>query len=176
MSTNNKTNEKDLEEDKPLIQSETKLVDEAPMQTQVFWLVVWMANNILVTMLNKAAFAKVNFNYQYALSTIHMACNIIGSQIYFLLSRTVKPKQIEGTQRTNILLFSVIFSLNIAIGNTSLSYVSVNFNQVVRSLVPVIVLFISIVWYRKVYSSARKWAVLPIAVGKSIIHFELCMN
>ena len=80
----------------------------------------------MVTVLNKAAFAKVDFQYPYALSTIHMACNIIGAQIYFLFSRTVKPKQVEGNNRRSIILFSIIFSLNIAIGNTSLRYASVN--------------------------------------------------
>lgn len=105
-----------------------------------------MANNIFVTILNKAIFAKVHFNYPYALSTIHMACNVIGSQIYFcfarwpyishfvnyvkFLHRSVKPKVIEGSNRIQILVFSVIFALNIAIGNASLRWVSVNFNQV----------------------------------------------
>ncbi len=103
----------------------------------------------MVTMLNKAAFAKVDFKYPYALSTVHMACNVLGAQAYFLTSkyisiiwnsflalicdykyRTVKPKQIESSSYWNVILFSVIFSLNIAIGNTSLRWVSVNFNQV----------------------------------------------
>lgn len=145
------------------IGKETK--EEASPQSQIFWLLVWMANNILVTMVNKAAFAKVNFKYPYTLSAIHMAVNIVGAEIFFLLSRTVKPKHIEGVNRVNIFIFSVIFSLNISIGNASLRYVSVNFNQVCRALVPVIVMGISIIYYRKIFSNNRKLAVIPIVLG-----------
>jgi len=136
-----------------------------------FWLLVWMANNILVTVLNKAAFAKVDFKYPYALSTIHMACNIVGAQLYFLLSRTIKPKQIEGSNRRAVVMFSVIFSLNIAIGNTSLRWVSVNFNQVARSLVPVIVMAVSIFYYGKSFSLQRRLAVLPIVLGVALAFY-----
>ena len=87
-----------------------------------------------MTVLNKAAFAKVDFKYPFTVSTIHMACNILGAQMYFFFSRTVKPKAIEGHNRKAVLLFSIIFSLNIAIGNASLRYVSVNFNQICRAL------------------------------------------
>ena len=126
---------------------------------------------MLVTILNKAAFAKVDFKYPYALSTVHMACNIIGAQVYFLLSRTVKPKQIEGFHRRSIIIFSFIFSLNIAMGNTSLRWVSVNFNQVCRALVPVIVMGISMVYYKKIYTAARQWAVIPIVAGVALAFY-----
>ena len=47
-----------------------------------------------------------------------------------LCLRTEKPKNIDPENRKSILLFSVVFSLNVAIGNISLRWVSVNFNQV----------------------------------------------
>jgi len=46
-----------------------------------------LCSNIMVTMLNKAAFATVDFRYPYALSTIHMACNLVGAQMYFYFNR-----------------------------------------------------------------------------------------
>lgn len=132
-----------------------------------------MANNVVVTVLNKAAFAKVDFKYPYALSCIHMACNIIGAQIYFALARTVKPKALplDGSSRKSVFLFSVIFALNIAIGNTSLRWASVNFNQVCRAMVPVVAMVASMLFYKKVYSAQRKWAVVPIVLGVALTFY-----
>jgi hypothetical protein len=86
-------------------------------------------------------------------------------------TRTVKPKQIEGSNRRSVIIFSVIFSLNIAIGNTSLRYVSVNFNQVCRALVPVIVMGISMFYYGKSFSMQRKLSVLPIVFGVALAFY-----
>jgi drug/metabolite transporter (DMT)-like permease len=140
----------------------------APCTTQLFWLLIWMVNNMAVTILNKSAFTKMDFKYPYALSTIHMAFNLVGSQVYFAISKT-KQKQLETRQhKMAIFYFSLIFSLNIAIGNTSLSYVSVSFNQVCRAMVPVLVMGVSMLYYGKSFTSTRKWSVVPIVFGVAI--------
>jgi hypothetical protein len=143
-----------------------------------------MLNNIGVTLLNKAAFAKVDFRYPFVLSAIHMACNFFGSQYVFysqaknaksdnLLSRLLGNVQRQSLDRAgyrSILAFSVIFSLNVAIGNVSLKYVSVNFNQVMRSLVPALTIGMGLCMGKE-FSTRRKVAVVPIVLGVAMACF-----
>jgi hypothetical protein len=139
-----------------------------------------MANNVGVTLLNKAAFATVDFHYPYFLSFIHMVCNAVGSQMVFMslqqdlkagttgvyqrLLGNVERKELDGAGKRSILAFSVIFSLNIAIGNVSLRHVSVNFNQVMRSLVPAITIAMGFCLGKQI-SSNRIMAVIPVVCG-----------
>ena len=141
---------------------------------------LWTCNNVGVTLLNKAAFATVDFHYPYFLSFVHMVCNSIGSQIVFanlgksesggetgvvqrLLGR-IERKSLDGPGKRSIIGFSFIFSLNIAIGNVSLRHVSVNFNQVMRSLVPAITIIMGLCM-GKHFSKNRILSVVPIIGG-----------
>lgn len=150
------------------------------------WLVIWMANNIGITLLNKASFATVDFHYPYFLSFIHMVCNSIGSALIFRsiendakrgntgffqsLLGTITRKKLDETGRKYILSFSVIFSLNIAIGNVSLRHVSVNFNQVMRSLVPAITIAMGLCLGKEI-SKTRIIAVIPVVIGVAMATF-----
>jgi Triose-phosphate Transporter family len=150
------------------------------------WLLLWTANNIGVTLLNKAAFASVNFHYPYFLSFVHMVCNAMGSQVVFWslehdkqsgqtgvfqrLLGSIARKELDKAGKRSILAFSVIFSLNIAIGNVSLRYVSVNFNQVMRSLVPAITIVMGLFLGNHI-STNRIISVVPIVIGVAMACF-----
>lgn len=173
----------------------------------LFWLLVWMLNNVVVTLLNKATFAKYDFKYPYFLSFFHMVCNYIGSELCMFISdmhrkrqegqrgggykysrldanvnnnsntknNSTGPRVLEGitrskldtTGRIKMLAFSVIFSLNVAIGNVSLRYVSVNFNQVMRSSVPAVTIVLG-AFLGKRTSCNKKIAVAPVVVGVAL--------
>eukprot|EP00550_Attheya_septentrionalis_P012004 CAMPEP_0198304932 /NCGR_PEP_ID=MMETSP1449-20131203/57650_1 /TAXON_ID=420275 /ORGANISM="Attheya septentrionalis, Strain CCMP2084" /LENGTH=221 /DNA_ID=CAMNT_0044007461 /DNA_START=145 /DNA_END=810 /DNA_ORIENTATION=- len=161
------------------------------------WLIIWTANNVGVTLLNKAAFATLDFHYPFFLSFVHMACNYAGSQFIFwsigqqgrklpssstssssssssglqrLVGTIVRKENIPRSGHVLILAFSVIFSLNIAIGNVSLQHVSVNFNQVMRSLVPAITIWMG-VCMGKPTSTKRVMAVVPVVCGVAMSCF-----
>jgi hypothetical protein len=151
------------------------------------WLAVWTANNVGVTLLNKVAFSTVDFKYPYFLSFVHMVCNSIGTYyVFWSLKRDAKTgreglfhrwfgenlvrKDLDKTGRRYILLFSFIFSLNIAIGNVSLRHVSVNFNQVMRSLVPAFSIVMGMLVGRK-FTCRRILSVTPVVVGVAMACF-----
>jgi hypothetical protein len=150
-----------------------------PSCVRSLWLLLWTLNNIGVTLLNKAAFAKVDFHYPYFLSAIHMACNAFGSMVVFQYANSERVIQLLGNLTRSplddagkrlILMFSVIFSLNIAIGNVSLRYVSVNFNQVMRSLVPALTIAMGLAMGKQI-STKRLLSVVPIIVGVAMACF-----
>ena len=160
------------------------------------WLLLWTANNVGVTLLNKSAFAHVDFKYPFFLSFVHMMCNYAGSVLVFrkLASETKKThvdddgtatgsegcvhgllgnivrRDVDAKARRVILAFSVVFSLNIAIGNLSLRYVSVNFNQVMRSLVPAMTIIMGYALGRRT-SRKRVISVVPIIIGVAMACF-----
>ncbi|CAO3606996.1 unnamed protein product [Cunninghamella echinulata] len=64
-----------------------------------------------------------------------------------------------------MLMFSVLYTINIAISNVSLNLVNVAFHQVVRSMTPVFTVIISIAFLQKSYSRMIYLSLCPVVLG-----------
>jgi len=146
---------------------------------------IWIVNNASVTLLNKAAFQFVDFNYPFFLTAMHMLMNSIGSHLCSSSSSSAHslpppvqtdshkrnklalplPKMAVPTIPLSVLVYSVLFTLNVAVGNVSLYLVPVAFNQTLRSLVPIMTMLLQKQFLNRPISRLRAVSVLPVAAG-----------
>lgn len=131
--------------------------------TVVFWLTMWFFQNISVTFWNKKALNALRL--PVTLTFVHMLCNTLGAFLYIHVYRGVERKQLKPGQKSLMVYFSFIFVSNIITGNWSLGLVSISFNQVMRALVPGVVVVLSMLILGKTYSTKRKLSLIPVAYG-----------
>ncbi|CEG41866.1 drug metabolite transporter superfamily [Plasmopara halstedii] len=129
----------------------------------VFWLSMWFMQNIGVTFWNKKALGALRL--PVTLTFVHMICNTLGAFLYIYVYKGIKRKQLKSDQKQLMVYFSVIFVSNIITGNWSLGLVSISFNQVMRALVPAVVVVLSMLILGKTYSLRRKLSLIPVAIG-----------
>ncbi|GLD96977.1 hypothetical protein PINS_up005660 [Pythium insidiosum] len=131
--------------------------------TVAFWLSLWFVQNVGVTFWNKKALTALRL--PVTLTFVHMVCNALGAFLYVHVFKRVERQPLAPRQQSLMASFSLVFVSNIVTGNWSLGLVSITFNQVMRALVPGVVVVLSALVLRKRYSAARKAALVPVAYG-----------
>ncbi|TMW64700.1 hypothetical protein Poli38472_011580 [Pythium oligandrum] len=134
-----------------------------PASTVAFWLGMWFIQNIGVTFWNKKALNALRL--PVTLTFVHMVCNTLGAFMYIHIYKGIERKPLKPGQQSLMVYFSLIFVSNIITGNWSLGLVSITFNQIMRALVPGVVVGLSMLILGKTYSTERKAALLPVAYG-----------
>lgn len=118
--------------------------------SQGCWLGLWLLNNVAVNLTTKFSLSRVDFPYPFFLSGVHMLVCSVCSHLLLSYSN-IKRKEMDEHGTRFIMVFSLLFAANIAIGNLSLRLVSLKANQVMRSTVPLVVMAIDIFFFHKVY-------------------------
>ena len=118
-----------------------------------------------VVMLNKALLTSYGFKYPFLLTLLHMAtCSVLCaalsvSRLYALeICRT-------RTQFTKIALLSAVFCLTVVLGNISLRYIPVSFNQAIAATTPAFTAVLTFFMQRKVESALTYATLVPVVGG-----------
>ncbi|MCJ1395109.1 UAA transporter [Xylographa bjoerkii] len=124
-------------------------------------LALYFVFNLGLTLFNKAAMNQ--FPYPYLMTAYHGLASFIGTSI--LKSRGFFTLSQVGGSHVKLYGFSLLYTINIAISNASLSMVTVPFHQVVRATTPIFTILIYREFFRGTYSKAIYWSLVPVLLG-----------
>ncbi|KAK9454913.1 triose-phosphate transporter family-domain-containing protein [Dipodascopsis uninucleata] len=132
------------------------------LRTKYLWLAVYFFFNLALTIYNKAVLG--NFPFPYILTGIHAISGTIGC-LYFYSKKTFTLTPLSDRENVTLFLFSLLYTINIAISNVSLNLVTVPFHQIVRAMTPFFTVIIYVVGFRKVYSTMTYISLIPVVAG-----------
>ena len=104
------------------LDKESRVDSPSFFQSQPFWLVLYFAFNLGLTLYNKAVL--IHFPYAYALTALHALCGSIGGFTLLRLGVYVPAKLTDGDNLA-LLAFSFLYTINIAVSNLSLELVTI---------------------------------------------------
>jgi drug/metabolite transporter (DMT)-like permease len=129
-------------------------------------IVLYLALNISINLLNKFIISRTGFAFPLAISISHMAFTT-----FFLMPVMLGTKYRRlhaNTLNKNALGLAVIgisFSINLAMNNMSLTLISLSLNQMIRASIPVVTAACSVVLERVVPTTLELLALGAITVG-----------
>ncbi|CAN0892443.1 GDP-mannose transporter GONST5 [Linum grandiflorum] len=108
---------------------------------------------------------KLDFKFPLTVSCVHFICSAIGAYIAIKVLK-IKPLIVVEPQDRwrRIFPMSLVFCINIVLGNVSLRYIPVSFMQTIKSFTPATTVVLQWLVWRK-YFDWRIWASLVPIVG-----------
>jgi hypothetical protein len=98
------------------------LAENKYINTQEFWLALYFFFNLSLTLYNKVVL--VHFPYPYTVTALHALCGSVGGWSLLVQGFFVQ-KRLSTSDTMALVMFSVLYAMNIAISNASLNLVTV---------------------------------------------------
>ncbi|RCH84403.1 UAA transporter [Rhizopus stolonifer] len=140
------------------------------LESSMLWLAMYFFLNLGLTLYNKVIMAMFQFPFPWALTAVHTLCGTIGSYAFWKLG-LFKPANLGERENMVMLMFSVLYTINIAISNVSLNLVTVPFHQVVRAMTPVFTVMLNVLFLKKSYSGMVYISLIPVIAGVAFATF-----
>ena len=132
------------------------------------WVFLYFAANLLLTLHNKWVLSTLQFNFPWTLTALHIAVSGLGAYPLLVYYYGITPAPLSRDARIRLLLFSVLYAVNIAISNVSLAHVSLAFHQLVRSATPAFTVIMEMLFFQKTHALRIYLALIPVVVGISL--------
>ncbi|KAK6342773.1 UAA transporter [Orbilia javanica] len=168
------------EQEKPLLPLYSDIPEQKPapippqqredsLSTKYAWLAVYFGLNLALTLYNKSVMGSkpdrpALFPFPYLLTGLHALCGSIGC-MFFYARGAFTFTRLSEYENIIMLLFSGLYTINIAISNVSLNLVTVPFHQVVRAMTPFFTVIIFVVCFRKTYGYMTYISLIPVVAG-----------
>ncbi|VVT55738.1 uncharacterized protein SAPINGB_P004713 [Magnusiomyces paraingens] len=146
----------------PQFKPKDNIAQPLPVSKQYAWLAIYFFFNLVLTLFNKVVLGK--FPFPYLLTAVHALAGSIGCFVlhrlkFFTLSR------LTSSENMVLVLFSFLYTINIAISNVSLGLVTVPFHQIVRATTPLFAIALNIVFYHSTYPLLTYLSLLLVVAG-----------
>lgn len=106
----------------------------------------------------------IKFEFPWSLTAIHTLFSGLGC-FALVCTGFFKPSSLGKEENIVMLMFSFLYTINIAISNVSLNMVSVPFHQVVRATTPIFAIILNISLWRQSYSMMTYLSLIPVIAG-----------
>ncbi|MBA0551514.1 hypothetical protein Golob_022395 [Gossypium lobatum] len=141
------------------------------MKTMIPWTTIWIVfswygSNIGVLLLNKYLLTYCGFKYPIFLTMCHMLASSLLSYVAIAWLKVV-PMQTIGSTKQFIKIFglSSVFCFSVVLGNVSLRYLPVSFNQAIGATTPFFTAVFAYVMMKKTESWVTYLTLLPVVAG-----------
>lgn len=126
----------------------------------VAFLIGYFLANLLLTLHTKWLMARSNFVFPWMISGLHIWISGLGAWLTLRFAYDkYKFVTLNRSLAMKIFWFSIIYSINIAMSNVSMKYVSLSLHQIVRSGTPIVTLLLELIILKKI---PRIWIVLSL--------------
>ncbi|XP_017622664.1 probable sugar phosphate/phosphate translocator At5g05820 [Gossypium arboreum] len=141
------------------------------MKTMIPWTTIWIVfswygSNIGVLLLNKYLLTYCGFKFPIFLTMCHMLASSLLSYVAIAWLKVV-PMQTIGSKKQFIKIFglSSVFCFSVVLGNVSLRYLPVSFNQAIGATTPFFTAVFAYVMMKKIESWVTYLTLLPVVAG-----------
>lgn len=132
----------------------------------LFYMTAFFTINLVLTIHTKWLLSHTKFSFPWILSGLHISVSSIGAWLILRFAhRDHKFVELTRSLVIKIALFSSLYSINIAMSNVSMKYVSLAFHQVTRSATPIITLILEYFILGKVAGGWCVASLVPVVAG-----------